>query len=191
MEKVYISDFFCTLPLDKLDERISITVRHRVAKNPGKNKVAGHKDDRGGDRGKKYGYIRSLRGAYNITPPDSAGCTTFCKTRPGHNPDFCPRFKSQKITEATLHKKKLCTGCLGPRAECPKDCRNKKHVNKSRKTVYKTCQNCKKNKGLRIHQQCLQGAQGKNTRAPFVLQPMLDNAVIEAPDGTQPKVRTL
>ena len=75
--------------LDKLDERISITVRHRAA---GKNKGPGHEDDRGGDGGKKYGNIRTPVGAYDANPPDSAGCTMFCKTGPGHTPAYCPRF---------------------------------------------------------------------------------------------------
>ena len=81
--------------------------------------LTGHKDDRGGDGGKKYGNIRTLVGAYEANPPDAAGCAMFCKTGPGHMPAYCPKFKTGKITEATLHKKKLCTGCLGALAQRP------------------------------------------------------------------------
>ena len=148
--------------LDKLDERISVTVRHRAT---GKNKVPGHKDDRGGDGGKKYGNIRTLVGAYKTNPPDTAGCTTFCETGPRHTPAFCPKVSRGEVTETTVHEKNLCTGCLGPKARCPEDCRNRRHVNKAGKTVYKTCPTCHKNKGLQIHQQCQQGTHDTGTLA--------------------------
>ena len=146
--------------LDKLDERISVAVRHRAARNPGKNKVPGHKDD---PPGKKYGNIRTLVGAYETNPPDTAGCTTFCETGPRNTPAFCPKVSRGEVTETTVHEKNLCTGCLGPKARCPEDCRNKRHVNKAGKTVYKTCPTCHKNKGLQVHQQCQQGTREMNT----------------------------
>ena len=125
--------------LDKLDERISIAVRHRAVRNPGRNKGPGYKDDRSGDGGKKYGNTRTLAGAYEISPHGTAGCTTFCKTGPAHKPAYCPRFKNGEITEATLHKKKLCTGCLGPKDGCPQNCKNKKTKDKAGRIIWKTC----------------------------------------------------
>ena len=109
-----------------------------------------------------------------MSPHGTAGCTTFCKTGTAHKPAFCPRLKSGEITEAILHKKKLCTGCLGPKDGCPQNCQNKKTMGKAGKPIWKTCPTCNKNKGLQIHQQCrqgAQGAQGSNTRTPFVPQP--------------------
>ena len=158
--------------LDKLDERISVAVRHRAVRNPKGNKGPGHKDDRNGDGGKKYGTTRTLVGAYELNPPDTAGCTMFCKTGLAHKPAFCPRFKTGEITMATLHKKKLCVSCLGPKTGCPQTCKNKTVVSRrTGKTVWKTCKTCNKSKSLQIHTQCSQGAQGSNTQTPFVPQP--------------------
>ena len=78
-----------------------------------------------------------------------------------------PRMASREVTEITLHQKKLCTGCLGPKSDCPRGCQRKEWVNKSGQTKQITCPQCGKNKNLRVHQNCQQGVQG----TPVVPQP--------------------
>ena len=112
--------------LEKFDKRISVAVRHRAAKNLWKPKGSGHQDDP-----PKKRETRFLRGAYETTPSKTGGCTTFCKTGQNHEPAFCPKMASGEVTEATVHQKKLCTGCLGPKTACPQSCQRKQYVNRS------------------------------------------------------------
>ena len=62
--------------IEDLDERISVAIRHRAAKNPGKPRESGHKDD--SRRSQGGGNARTLRGAYETTPQKNRpGCKTF------------------------------------------------------------------------------------------------------------------
>ena len=79
--------------LEDLDERISVAIRHRAAKKPGKPRESGHKDE--SRKGQGGGGARSLRGAYETTPQTSGPwCKTFCTKGQKHMPAFCPKMAS-------------------------------------------------------------------------------------------------
>ena len=95
--------------LERLDERISVAMRHRQA-----GKLQGRSRDSHPEEGKRknetYGkdhQLKTLRGAYEIKPEvgdrnNKTGCGDFCKTGQFHPRFLCPNIANGKVTEADL-----------------------------------------------------------------------------------------
>ena len=94
--------------LERLDERISVSMRHRqAAKTQGRSKDTHHKEE----KKKNNSYSpRSLK--WTTKANVQAGCGTFCKTGDRHFPDRCPKLMNGGVTEVLVNKKGLRMCCL-------------------------------------------------------------------------------
>ena len=85
--------------LERLDERISVAMRHRQAgKAQGRSKDFHHKE--GKQKNDTHSCGRSLRSEVS-----QDGCGAFCSNGKKHFPNWCPKVRDGSVTGALLKKK--------------------------------------------------------------------------------------
>ena len=152
--------------LERLDERISVAMRHRqTSKGQGRNKDSGNKDPPQGERKqKKDSYVggRSLR-----SDVSQEVCGICQEEGSKHYPNQCPKILDGSVGAGLLQKKGFCTCCLS------KKCKNGSHRTKAGNVIKLNCAKCKKHKSLPVHQRCFQGEGPRdgNSTTPIVPQP--------------------
>ena len=97
--------------LERLDDRISVAMRHRQAgKAQGRSKDSHHRDSHHKDNKQKnetHSGGRSLRSEVS-----QDGCGAFCSDGKKYFPNWCLKVKDGSVTAGLLKKKGFCSCCI-------------------------------------------------------------------------------
>ena len=132
--------------LERLDERINVSMRHRQAgKAQGRSKDSHRKEGKQNDE--TYGGGRSLR-----SDVSQDGCGVFCSDGSKHYPNSCPKVRDESVTGGLLKKKGYCSCCIREK----KKCSGGSIKNKAGTLVKFNCASCNKHNKFSVHKQCSQ-----------------------------------
>ena len=144
--------------LDKLDERISIAVRHRAAQPTGRPNETKYQKGQGAYGGNQSTTLRGTHDGESEAGDrrNKTGCGVFCKTGQFHPRFLCPNIANGKVTEENLKEMDFCSCCIQPKEKCQQGHATRRDG--TQMTV--ACDHCHKHLKLPVHQACPPRTQG-------------------------------